>query len=486
MNICDNIITNYTSNNDCEGNILNLTPSLLGCYDYINTPDVIMLSGFNHHVSGLTTSSEGIYNLDINTNVSSSFLLTGDTTVITTASTGTFTYIIYPKDISNPISEIYYVSPEFPLSGVTNNLVNDNFSLLSFPKEFREYYVKYFFRFNSSVCQDFFEINTYNNFYEPNKDKYLVTLLNPPKPVIFPNPNALIEGVRFINETLEIQENNVNLFTLSFIPLNSEAIITVNGVALGENEYSLNNNVLIIVTGSIDFDNDIITASYLYDNTGNLNLLPNTVSLETYIITGITNDLSGSSVNDVSYNTTFNRYEFFLNNIASNTSDIILQINGVFLSFNQEFFLSQSVPNRINFASNIVLNVGDAISVFYIIDFNFVTSVNLGLLDTLTPYINWYITEDLPLNVFNGVFSIEVANLSATTYNPLMFNYYTNHLPTQLDYSYQIGPLVYGLDYRVRIGFSGTYVTDLNEFTTFVYSNEGFFSTNNPSIINGG
>ena len=69
MNICDNIITNYTSNNDCEGNILNLTPSLLGCYDYINTPDVIMLSGFNHHVSGLTTSSEGIYNLDINTKV---------------------------------------------------------------------------------------------------------------------------------------------------------------------------------------------------------------------------------------------------------------------------------------------------------------------------------------------------------------------------------------------------------------------------------
>ena len=199
-----------------------------------------------------------------------------------------------------------------------------------------------------------------------------------------------------------------------------------------------------------------------------------------YVVSGVTN--SGATdtqlpTDRVFYNTTENKYEFYL--ISDPASDVVLSINGSVLSNNIEYFRSVSNPRRIILED--MINRGDIIEAFYLPKAN----VNGGI-RTNSPTISWFI-DTPPLNN-EGRFVVEFADVNDVNFDTILYSFVVDYITSQRTYSKQVtltnakagDKFIYRVKnekfYTPIIGetiYSVTY-SDVNEIEILVNSGESY------------
>jgi len=103
----------------------------------------------------------------------------------------------------------------------------------------------------------------------------------------------------------------------------------------------------------------------------------------------------------VYYNTTKGKYEIYASVTPSNGNDIVVNLNGVTLANNIDYYISTSNPKRIILDGNLV--VGDILNLYYISN-----SDVQGNIDTTSINIGWSI--ETPPQSVNGEFIVEIAD----------------------------------------------------------------------------
>ena len=130
------------------------------------------------------------------------------------------------------------------------------------------------------------------------------------------------------------------------------------------------------------------------------------------------------STDRVFYNTTQNKYEFYL--LSEPASSVVFSLNGSLLSIDTEYYQSISNSRRIILENN--LSSGDIIECFYTPK----SSLN-GPISNNKPNITWSINNS-PLNT-NGRFIIEFADSIDENFNTILYSALTNYQISKKSYN---------------------------------------------------
>ena len=255
--------------------------------------------------------------------------------------------------------------------------------------------------------------------YYPETDWYFISLFEAEKPLfnnsVAPAPASI--------DTLVVQTVFTNSGTTQYVVNGlSDPIVSYNGSVLAKGiEYSANTTastpyIQLLFT---PLDREILTYAYVDNGTSN-NLYGDVYTIVT-IYSGATGTQTSSD--RVFYNTTENKYEFYL--VSSPASDIVLSINGSILAKNIEYYQSTSNERRIILEET--LNVGDIIEAFYVPNSNII-----GLVPTNTPAISWSINS-APISA-NGKFTIEFADPSDTNFQNIQYSSVTDYVVGEKTY----------------------------------------------------
>jgi hypothetical protein len=257
--------------------------------------------------------------------------------------------------------------------------------------------------------------------YVPETDWYFLSLFESEKPLfnssVAPQPQDtgnLVVQSRFT-------ESGVTEYIVNGL---SDPIVSYNGSVLAKNiEYSA---VTSATTPYIKLlfnplPNQVLTYAYV-NNGGSNDLLADLYTISRTIESGATG--TQLSTDRVFYNTTQNRYEFYLTSVPN--SDVVLSLNGTILSKDIEYYLSISDSRRIIFEDDLV--VGDIIEAFYV-----PTAAINGLVPNNTPTISWSI-NDAPTQTF-GRFTIEVTDPSDEFFESIEYSFIVDYIIGQKTYS---------------------------------------------------
>jgi len=257
--------------------------------------------------------------------------------------------------------------------------------------------------------------------YVPETDWYFLSLFESEKPLfnssVAPQPQDtgnLVVQSRFT-------ESGVTEYIVNGL---SDPIVSYNGSVLAKNiEYSA---VTSATTPYIKLlfnplPNQVLTYAYV-NNGGSNDLLADLYTISRTIESGATG--TQLSTDRVFYNTTQNRYEFYLTSVPN--SDVVLSLNGTILSKDIEYYLSISDSRRIIFEDDLV--VGDIIEAFYV-----PTAAINGLVPNNTPTISWSI-NDAPTQTF-GRFTIEVTDPSDEFFESIEYSFNVDYIIGQKTYS---------------------------------------------------
>ena len=322
-------------------------------------------------------------------------------------------------------------------------------------------------------------INTYKRgelygLYVPETDWYFISLYESSKPNFNNSAVSEILTTSSLVVTSRFTQLDVTDYIINGL---SNPIVSYNGSVLANNiEYSA------VTTGATPYvrlsfkplDNQLLTVAYI-DQSNSNTLFP-----DLYVVSGVTN--SGATdtqlpTDRVFYNTTENKYEFYL--ISDPASDVVLSINGSVLSNNIEYFRSVSNPRRIILED--IINTGDIIEAFYLPKAN----VNGGI-RTNSPTISWFI-DTPPLNN-EARFVIEFADVNDTNFDTILYSFVVDYIISQRSYSSQVtltnakagDKFIYRVKnekfYTPIIGetiYSVTY-SDVNEIEILVNSGESY------------
>lgn len=257
--------------------------------------------------------------------------------------------------------------------------------------------------------------------YVPETDWYFLSLFESEKPLfnssVAPQPQDtgnLVVQSRFT-------ESGVTEYIVNGL---SDPIVSYNGSVLAKNiEYSA---VTSATTPYIKLlfnplPNQVLTYAYV-NNGGSNDLLADLYTISRTIKSGATG--TQLSTDRVFYNTTQNRYEFYLTSVPN--SDVVLSLNGTILSKDIEYYLSLSDSRRIIFEDDLV--VGDIIEAFYV-----PTAAINGLVPNNTPTISWSI-NDAPTQT-SGRFTIEVTDPSDEFFESIEYSFIVDYIIGQKTYS---------------------------------------------------
>lgn len=203
--------------------------------------------------------------------------------------------------------------------------------------------------------------------------------------------------VEYVVVKIGITENNQTIINLTDEPLGDVQIV-LNGITLTQGKTSSdgdyvinpNNRTEIIITAQ-NINNfikqtDKLVVMYLKEVNDN-SLYKYT---DTYKITSFYN-------NKLYFNNIINKYTFITDYKILRLSDIKLTLNGIILNNGVDFILDPINKNKIVFSSQIVLNINDVISVYYILDSDVTDNcVDLDLNiqnSTFTEYIDAVLTN---------------------------------------------------------------------------------------------
>ena len=389
--------------------------------------------------SGVTTATtysisgcSAVYNLSETDDFDITFNITGNTEY--TGYTGSFCYHTFDLDLLD--KQLDYVTKNdsvltecFTFSAITGNTIVDTINKGDLPVKDAQYFLKDYSVFYTKECRtnlriNSFDLSTYqkNNLFE--EGWYFVTVTNPDKPLLFSSGlGNLVNDSILRTDNIEILNGQTTVFQVGGIPLNNKMIVAVNGVQLTEglDWISLPENVglIEIISGTLNPQRDILTVTYLdlqRDTEDIFNLNEDFVELDAFMVTGITTDVTYTAATrpSVNLNTVKSRQEVLTTKPMVTDSFIIFVVNGVRLTENVDYFRSSSDNRRLIMDPSSTINVGDAISIFYLTDDSSELFDN-GFFRTLKPTLNWYTPESYEQYQSNkGQFLLQVTTASDT------------------------------------------------------------------------
>jgi hypothetical protein len=269
-------------------------------------------------------------------------------------------------------------------------------------------------------------INTYKRgelygLYVPETDWYFISLFESQKPLFNSSVAPQPQNIGNLVVQSRFTESGTTEYVVNGL---SDPIVSYNGSVLTKNiEYSA---VTSATTPYIKLlfnplPNQVLTYAYI-NNGGSNDLLADLYTISTTIKSGATG--TQSSTDRIFYNTTENKYEFYLTSTPN--SDVILSLNGTILSKDVEYYLSASNSRRVIFDDNLV--VGDIIEAFYV-----PTAAINGLVPNNTPTISWSINE-APTQSY-GKFTIEVTDPSDEFFETVVYSFVVDYIIGQKTYS---------------------------------------------------
>jgi hypothetical protein len=374
----------------------------------------------------MTSGSTGVYIISTATTIPLTFNFTSNTDTFT-ATSATFKYEIYKY---SSFGNIFIIPPVYKSDTISysafsgTNILTQSIPVSGLTLD-GDYIVKGYYEFNA--CTDFLSrlgkrVDTVlykggdaYQLYDDSHDYYLVALTQAAKPRFIASDNSTVDAVApLFQETLFVDDADGPTNTVVVAgEFASDLIITVNGAVLSLNDdYTYSGNV-VSLSGSVT-SSDVVTA--IYNRTGGINIVADTINVVTTIPSGTTGNQGFSQVY---YNTTTGKYEVFTDVNPVVGSDILVIINTVTLASGIDYYQSTSDPKRIILEGTIV--VGDTISIVYYPQASVVNGINAS-----SKVIVWMVDE--PPQAENGRFVIELS--SASTFNTLT---YTAETPYQIN-----------------------------------------------------
>ena len=461
-------------------------------------------------LTGCTTGSTNVYNLDYTPNFDFKFILTGNTEY--TGYTGSLCYNIYNdvrftsgKSTGVLSRGTETVSKCIPFSNlITSSTITESFVEGSLPKTWSQYMVRPYYGFTTKDCSKGLTFNTWDNVVQQNKfsegDYYFVTVVDPEKPTLAPPQDQPIPNYNFVQDILlkngvsgpqgpQAINGILNYFILKWRPVDiSSVMIFVNGVKLTNNyDYTfINRGFTVPPIVQFNFElkpTDWVVANYMSGIAdANLNTDFSKYFVNTLVVENITVDTNPGYNIALNYNTTTLKQEFYCTQPISKDDAIIVFINGIELVQNQQFFLSTSQDNRIIFNNIAPLVPGDVVSIFAVSPNFMFGSNDYGSLTEPTFKVQWSSVSSLPENV-SGKFIVQIFDKDDIS-NTVLYEQQTPFVTDLVNYELTFNSLGLDLYYRFRVTFQTTYTTYLNnEITTCSYS-EGYFDTVNEYINN--
>lgn len=298
-----------------------------------------------------------------------------------------------------------------------------------------EFLIKYYWTYNintllakkQKVTKN--SIDTYKRgglygLYVSETDWYFISLFESQKPLF----NSSVAPQTQDIGNLVVQSRFTEVGTTEYIVNGlSDPIVSYNGSVLAKNiEYSA---VTSATTPYIKLlfnplDKQLLTYAYV-NNGGSNDLLADLNEITNTIKSGNTG--TQLSTDRVFFNTTENKYEYYLTSVPN--SDIVLSLNGSILSKNIEYYLSTSNSRRVIFENNLV--VGDILEAFYV-----PTAAINGLVPNNSPIISWSI-DDAPKQTF-GKFTVEVTDVGDKFFETIEYSFIVDYIINQKTYSIQI------------------------------------------------
>ena len=441
------IYENMVYNNDClsRGRAIN-NFNERSDFTTFNLPTYV-ISGATKIYTGTTTASTGVY--IVNTLSSITFTASFDSVSAYTESffvgNNGIKFNLYQKTVfaggfnGIPIKETgFYINTSTdPL--ITGNVLNFSaltisFDLTGLEGEFLikgQYKWTNFTYFSHLIGLEYYEpisnaiFNSSGTFlglspqgyvpYNPFKDYYFIYLKNPLKPTLFSDVVTL-DSFPLNIITLKPSFDGQTQFPIG-VGISSGILVSVNGLTISTDEYVYSSNTLYITGGDL-ITTDIVNV--VYSNQTNAQPL----QTETYKITSIPNTTYPSAGQKVIYNTSKNKYEYWLDDEAVNNP--VVTLNGQQLTNNIDFYLSSSNKKRIIFENNLYIN--DIITVFYNSIMN-----NGNEIFTNNFTVSWTIPEEITNET--GYFLVEITNESDSNFTSPLFSGITNYGINQSTYS---------------------------------------------------
>lgn len=285
--------------------------------------------------------------------------------------------------------------------------------------------------------------------YDNSRDYYFIHLERAQKPTIYSNiiasdtpPLNVYSFKPNCDGQTTFPLENINL-------LNGEngLLVSVNGVVLSLDEYDFASNTLTITGGTI-LATDTITVAFSND----ANTPP--IQTESYTITSIPNTTYPSFGQKVIFNTSKNKYEYWLDYEV--VSDPIFTVNGQVLSDQIDYYVSSSNRRRIILEDT--LSVGDIITVFYNSIMKNGTSI-----ESRQFYLSWTLPKVVKNNL--GYFLVQVSNYGDYNFTSPIFNeviFYQTNVASYITTVYFTGG-TYGDKFIAKITNFKNYYTVLGE-----------------------
>jgi hypothetical protein len=478
--------------------VFNVNTDISPCVEDFTSPTYYM-SGATKPTTGLTITSDNVYNVSEVNDFDLTFNFTGSTDY--TGYTGQFCYSVTPSLEGAGIEKncVRY-------SGITGNtLVRTILPGTDVSIQDNTFTIRPWDVFIPKCLTDSrgrtgkTSIDTSN--FEPidtSKDDYFVTVTNPPKPLLVQQFIELFSDIDFVNEILFPEVEGSTDLLLSNPPVGNQAVVSVNGITLSSSDYTIdgtlltiNNNIPLEFGNPVNIDDYVGDIVHVYYNKSNATSdaavpIDELVKLEIFSVTGITTGLTSNFSattyeNIVNYNDTNDRLEIFLKENIDTGVQPILKVNGLDIAFNIDFFKSNIVNNKLILNEGITLDVGDIITVYY-----YYTGVNkpgdLGILNTDTPDIGWSTFNNLlRTNISYGNFTVEITDRSDINYNNILKTGTTLYYNDNSDYNLTVGPITTTSvkDYIYRVKFDKYFVDEYNNsYQTTSYSENGSFKLN--------
>lgn len=438
-------------------NINNVKTSVSVCPEIFKGPSYT--TNLTKLETGLTETSLGVFNLSDN-ELYFDYVFTGNIDTIT-AYTGNFEFEVYQRSEDVVTPELTTISglvtsdtQNFNKRRVHRDVVsfsaitNSGFTgskIFNFVTSDQEYILNTNFSFSRKECSKSNKYIEPNLKYRYNEDKsfYFVTLSNPSEPTLGPflpppeqTPEILtvvrrerplnqpdegyVFGVptkleednqcRLIVEKLTINSPSSNLFSISEVPSPNTLMISVNGITLSTDDYTISNQTIIELTHSLYPDEDVITATYVDCDEDIETVYSEQHEILSAVTSGVTSAVT--TTDKTYYNTDQNKYEYYTDYTPDEAENIILYLNGVKLTYGLDFYISTSINNRIIFDS-VDLTLNDILYLVYVTegldgDYDLITTDTSLEWDTITPTV---VNDRL-----GGQFLLEITESSDTNF----------------------------------------------------------------------
>ena len=251
--------------------------------------------------------------------------------------------------------------------------------------------------------------------------------------------------------------SGITNYTFNLLSTESVGMVSYNGSVLGRNlDYSVSASSITLLFDVLD--NQLLTISYM-GTEGDSIIYNDTYLISNPIVSGVTDS---QSIDDkVFYNSSQNKYEFYLDSVPD-TKNVILSVNGSVLSNNIEYYRSTTNNKRVILNNSI--KVGDIVEAVYLPKTGL-----LGGIDTNRPIFTWSIAN-APQPPVTGEFTLEIAAKDDLNFENLIYSDvipYVNNINGYLSQITLVGASA-GDEFRYRVKnkkiytpISGETITDV-------------------------